>query len=111
MFDSNSLKLVLTITSMSIQTDLKKLLRNPPMVKVPKVSDLIRGNPLLGALPAAVRDKLAGSTKETVKLHDSTLYKEGQKPNGVWLISNGVVKVIVTFDYKLIGRWLLLLRL
>lgn len=76
----------------AVQTDLKKLLRNPPLVKVPKVSDLIRANPFLGALPAAVRHKLAGSTKETVKLHNSTLYKEGQKPNGVWLISNGVVK-------------------
>ncbi|KAJ9546883.1 hypothetical protein OSB04_019426 [Centaurea solstitialis] len=54
----------------AVQTDLKKLLRNPPIVKIPKAHDLISANPLLGALPL----------------------EEGSKPNGIWLISNGVVK-------------------
>lgn len=76
-----------------MQTDLKKLLRNPPLVKTPKVNDLISANPLLGALPTPVRNQLVGSTKETMKLSGSTLYRAGSKPNGIWLISNGVVKV------------------
>ncbi|KAI3717473.1 hypothetical protein L1987_69112 [Smallanthus sonchifolius] len=76
----------------AVQTDLKKLLRNPPLVKIPKAHDLISANPLLGALPAAVREKIVGSTKETMKLRAVTLYREDCKANGVWLISNGVVK-------------------
>lgn len=80
--------------SIFLQTDLKKFLRNPPLVKIPKVSDLISIHPLLGALPSTVRDPLEDSTKETMKLRGLTLYKEGSKPNGIWLISNGVVKVI-----------------
>lgn len=80
-----------------MQTDLKKLLRNPPLVKIPKPHDLISANPLLGALPEAVREQIVGSTKETMKLRGVALYKEGSKPNGIWLISNGVVKVIDPF--------------
>ncbi|KAF5449949.1 hypothetical protein F2P56_030342 [Juglans regia] len=76
----------------AVQTDLKKLLRNPPLVKIPKISDLISVHPLFGALPSSVSAPLQGSTKETVKLCGVTLYKEGFKPNGIWLISNGVVK-------------------
>lgn len=76
----------------AVQTDLKKLLRNPPLVKIPKAHDLISANPLLGALPSSVRDQIVGSTKETMKLRGVALYKEGSKPNGIWLISNGVVK-------------------
>ncbi|KAM5566575.1 sodium/hydrogen exchanger 8 [Rosa sericea] len=76
----------------AVQTDLKKLLRNPPMVKVPKINDLININPLMGALPSSVREQLEGSTKETMKLRGVTLYKEGSKPTGIWLISTGVVK-------------------
>lgn len=51
-------------------------------------------HPFLGALPSTVRDLLVGSTKEEVKVRGMTLYKEGGKSNGIWLISNGVVKVI-----------------
>lgn len=76
-----------------MQTDLKKLLRNPPLVKIPKISDLISVHPLFGAIPCSIRAPLEGSTKETMKLRGVTLYKEGSKPNGIWLISNGVVKV------------------
>ncbi|KAK8529156.1 hypothetical protein V6N12_059946 [Hibiscus sabdariffa] len=60
----------------AVQTDLKKLLRDPPLVKIPKLNDLISAHPLLGALPSTARETL----------------QEGSKPNGVWLISNGVVK-------------------
>lgn len=71
---------------------MKRLLRNPPLVKLPKIGDLISTHPLLGALPAEPRLHLVGSTKEIVKLRGLTLYKEGSRPNGIWLISNGVVK-------------------
>nr|QBF58650.1 plasmalemma Na+/H+ antiporter [Lycium ruthenicum] len=76
----------------AVQTDLKRLVRNPPLVKVPKIRELISVNPLLGALPPPVRETLLGSTKEIMKLRGTTLYEEGSKPTKVWLISNGVVK-------------------
>ncbi|XP_026662993.1 sodium/hydrogen exchanger 7 isoform X2 [Phoenix dactylifera] len=75
-----------------VQTDLKKLLRNPPLVKMPKISDLLSAHPLLGALPSAVREPIEVSTKEIMKMRGVTLYKEGSRPNGMWLISVGVVK-------------------
>lgn len=75
------------------QIDLKKLLRNPPLVKNPKSHDLVSVNPLLGALPPTTRDALLGSTKLTMKIRGSTLYKEGSMPNGIWVILNGVVVV------------------
>ncbi|QCD83706.1 solute carrier family 9 [Vigna unguiculata] len=73
----------------AVQTDLKKLLRNPPLVKLPKISSI---HPMLGALPSSVRESLTKSTKEMMKFRGVTLYKEGAKSNGIWLISNGVVK-------------------
>ncbi|XP_022955956.1 sodium/hydrogen exchanger 7 isoform X2 [Cucurbita moschata] len=76
----------------AVQTDLKRLLRNPPLVKVPKMRNLMSVHPFLGALPPLVREPLELSTKEVMKLRGVTLYKEGSKPSGVWLISNGVVK-------------------
>ncbi|XP_076900354.1 sodium/hydrogen exchanger 7-like [Bidens hawaiensis] len=76
----------------AVQNDIKKLVRNLPSVKLPKAHDLIRSNPLLGALPSAVREQITGSVNEAMKLQGVALYKEGAKPNGVWLISNGVVK-------------------
>ncbi|KAJ0095731.1 hypothetical protein Patl1_15672 [Pistacia atlantica] len=76
----------------AVQTDLKRLLRNPPLVKFPKISDLISVHPLLAALPSNVCEPLELSTKEIMKPCGITLYKEGSRPNGVWLISNGVVK-------------------
>ncbi|KAK1313564.1 Sodium/hydrogen exchanger 7 [Acorus calamus] len=76
----------------AVQTDLKRFLRNPPLVKMPKISDLLSTHPLLGALPSSTRDYLVVSTKELIKLRGVALYKEGSKPNGIWLISSGVVK-------------------
>ncbi|CAN4087562.1 unnamed protein product [Withania somnifera] len=76
----------------TVQTDLKRLVRNPPLVKFPKICDLISVNPLLGALPPTLRESLIGSTKEIMKLRGATLYEEGSKPTRVWLISTGVVK-------------------
>ncbi|KAJ7954466.1 Sodium/hydrogen exchanger 7 [Quillaja saponaria] len=76
-----------------VQKDLKKLLRNPPLVKIPKIKDLISTHPMLGALPSTVREPLANSTKEIMKVRGVTLYREGSKPNGIWLISSGVVKL------------------
>nr|XP_015893989.2 sodium/hydrogen exchanger 7-like isoform X1 [Ziziphus jujuba var. spinosa] len=76
----------------AVQTDLKKLLRNPPSVKIPKFSDMYGVHPLMGALPSSVHEPQEGSTKEVMKFRGMTLYREGSKPNGIWLISNGVVK-------------------
>ncbi|XAR48002.1 hypothetical protein NMG60_11030674 [Bertholletia excelsa] len=76
----------------AVQTDLKRLLRNPPPVKLPTKRDFATVHPLLGSLPSEVCEPLAGSTKEIMKLRGVTLYKEGSKPNGIWLVSNGVVK-------------------
>ncbi|KAM0936277.1 putative cyclic nucleotide-binding domain, cation/H+ exchanger, rmlC-like jelly roll [Dioscorea sansibarensis] len=76
----------------AVQTDLKKLLRNPPLVKMPRIGDLMSAHPMLGALPSSVRAPLENCTKETMKFRGVALYKEGTKPNGIWLISLGVVK-------------------
>nr|AQN76680.1 Na+/H+ antiporter [Populus euphratica]AQN76689.1 Na+/H+ antiporter [Populus euphratica]AQN76690.1 Na+/H+ antiporter [Populus euphratica]AQN76691.1 Na+/H+ antiporter [Populus euphratica]AQN76692.1 Na+/H+ antiporter [Populus euphratica] len=76
----------------AVQTDLKRFLRNPPLVMLPKITDLISVHPLLEALPSIVREPLERSSKEIMKPRGVPLYKEGSKPNGVWLISSGVVK-------------------
>ncbi|RZC47698.1 hypothetical protein C5167_040630 [Papaver somniferum] len=76
----------------SVQTDLKKVLRNPPLAKMPKISDMLRVHPLLTALPSIARAHIEDSTKEVTKLRGVTLCKEGNKPNGIWLVANGIVK-------------------
>nr|BAK23260.1 Na+/H+ antiporter [Puccinellia tenuiflora] len=76
----------------ALQTDLKKLKRNPPLAKMPRVSELLNTHPLVGALPAAVRDPLLSGTKETIKVHGTILYSEGSRPTGIWLVSTGIVK-------------------
>ncbi|EFH51363.1 hypothetical protein ARALYDRAFT_484121 [Arabidopsis lyrata subsp. lyrata] len=76
----------------AVQTGLKKLLRNPPIVKLPKLSDMITSHPLSVALPPAICEPLKHSKKEPMKLRGVTLYKEGSKPTGVWLIFDGIVK-------------------
>lgn len=76
----------------AVQSDFKRLLRNPPLLKMPKVNDVIASHPLLGALPADIREPLGSSTKELMKVRGTTLFREGSKPNGIWLISMGIVK-------------------
>jgi len=56
---------------------------------------------MLGALTSSVREPLVSDTKEMMKLRGLTLYKEGAKSNGIWLISNGVVKVLSSLSMKL----------
>lgn len=72
---------------------MKKFLRNPPLAKISKIRDLSSIHPLLDALPSPISDSLKGSSKEVMKMRGVTLFREGVKPNGVWLIFNGVVKV------------------
>lgn len=55
---------------------------------------------MLGALPSSVRESLANCTKEMMKFRGVTLYKEGAKSNGIWLICNGVVKVLNSLIMK-----------
>ncbi|VVB03854.1 unnamed protein product [Arabis nemorensis] len=76
----------------AVQIGLKKLLRNPPIVKLPKLSDRISSHPLSGALSSAICEPLKHSEKETMKLRGVTLYKEGSKPTGIWLICDGIIK-------------------
>nr|AIA08676.1 salt overly sensitive 1 [Triticum aestivum] len=76
----------------ALQTDLKKLQRNPPLVKMPRVRELLNTHPLVGALSADVRDPLLNNTKETIKVHGTVLYREGSRPIGIWLVSTGIVK-------------------
>lgn len=71
----------------AVQTDLKRLLRNPPLEKIP--SNVHR---FLVELPSSVCEQLADSPKEIMKLRGVTLFKEGSKPDGIWLLLNGVVK-------------------
>uniref|UniRef100_N1QT97 Sodium/hydrogen exchanger 7 n=1 Tax=Aegilops tauschii TaxID=37682 RepID=N1QT97_AEGTA len=74
------------------QTDLKKLKRNPQLVKMPRVSDLLGTHPLVSILPAAVRAPLLSNTKEKVKVHGAALYMEGSRATGIWIVSIGAVK-------------------
>ncbi|XP_037463166.1 sodium/hydrogen exchanger 7-like isoform X4 [Triticum dicoccoides] len=74
------------------QTDLKKLKRNPQLVKMPRVGDLLGTHPLVGMLPAAVRAPLLSNTKEKVKGHGAALYMEGSRATGIWIVSIGAVK-------------------
>ncbi|XP_044330681.1 sodium/hydrogen exchanger 7 isoform X3 [Triticum aestivum] len=74
------------------QTDLKKLKRNPQLVKMPRVSDLLGAHPLVSMLPAAVRAPLLSNTKENVKGHGAALYMEGLRATGIWIVSIGAVK-------------------
>ncbi|RZC88040.1 hypothetical protein C5167_004219 [Papaver somniferum] len=76
----------------SVQTDLKKALRNPPVAKMPKLNDMLRVHPLLRALPSTARMHLETCTKELSKPHGVALCKEGTEPKGIWLVSNGTVK-------------------
>eukprot|EP00249_Psilotum_nudum_P020794 c27850_g1_i1 orf=499-4035(-) len=76
----------------AVQADLKKLLRNPPLVKMPTADETLNNQPFLGALPDEIHKPLANGAKEFMKLRESLLYKDNSKPDGIWLIANGVVK-------------------
>ncbi|RZC85741.1 hypothetical protein C5167_026412 [Papaver somniferum] len=76
----------------SVQTDLKKALRNPPVAKTPKLNDMLKVHPLLRALPSNARLHLETCTKQLSKPHGVALCKEGTEPKGIWLVSNGTVK-------------------
>ncbi|QHO31272.1 Sodium/hydrogen exchanger [Arachis hypogaea] len=52
----------------AVQTDLKKLFRNPPLVKLPKITSM---HPMLGALPSPIRESLISGTREVQRLESS----------------------------------------
>ena len=79
------------------QADMKRLLRNPPLVKMPTTTEILRSQPFLASQPAEVRESLKASAKESMRLRDSLLYRENSRADGVYLIANGVVKVSATF--------------
>jgi len=72
---------------------LKKLLRNPPIVEMPTVEETMHNQPFIGALPVSVQGPLLDAAKEHMKVQGNIIYKEQAKPDGIWLIANGVVKV------------------
>ncbi|KQJ88386.1 hypothetical protein BRADI_4g17381v3, partial [Brachypodium distachyon] len=76
----------------ALQRDLKKLKRSPPLVKMPRVGDLLDTHPLIGVLPSTVRAPLLHNTKENVIGRGTTLYNEGSRATGIWIVSSGVVK-------------------
>ncbi|MCL7028425.1 hypothetical protein MKW94_017369 [Papaver nudicaule] len=76
----------------SVQTDLEKVFRNPPLEKMPKIDDMLRVHPLLSALPSIARLRLEDSTRELTEPRGVAICREGTSPNGIWLVSNGVVK-------------------
>lgn len=76
----------------AVQIDLKKLLRNPPLVKMPSITEILSSHPFLGALPSNIRQSLGNSVEETMIKRRVPLYTEGSKPDGIWLIANGVVQ-------------------
>ncbi|GLJ39011.1 hypothetical protein SUGI_0795200 [Cryptomeria japonica] len=76
----------------AVQTDLKKLLRKPPSVQMPSVREILSSHPFLGALPSFISEPLGNAAKEFMKLRGNILYEEGSKPDGIWLIANGVVR-------------------
>lgn len=76
----------------AVQIDLKKLLRNPPLVKMPSITEILSSHPFLGALPSNIRQALGNTVEETMIKRRVSLYREGSKPDGIWLIANGVVQ-------------------
>ncbi|RWR84945.1 sodium/hydrogen exchanger 8 [Cinnamomum micranthum f. kanehirae] len=75
-----------------VQDDLKKLLKKPPLVKMPKLSEMRSVHPLLASLPSVIRESIESSTEKIMKMSEVTLYREGTKTNGIWLISSGTVE-------------------
>lgn len=77
----------------SFQIDLKKLLRDPPIVEMPSAEQTLQNQPFIGAMPTSVQKPLLDVSKEYMKLQGSVIYREDMKSDGIWLITNGVVKV------------------
>ncbi|KAI5075495.1 hypothetical protein GOP47_0009571 [Adiantum capillus-veneris] len=75
-----------------VQADLKRLSRNPPLVKMPSTVEILRGHPFIGSQPAEIQEALINSAKEGIKLRNSLLYREDDRAEGIWLVANGVVQ-------------------
>ncbi|XP_024361415.1 sodium/hydrogen exchanger 8 isoform X2 [Physcomitrium patens] len=76
----------------AVQIDLKKLLRDPPIVEMPSAEQTLQNQPFIGAMPTSVQKPLLDVSKEYMKLQGSVIYREDMKSDGIWLITNGVVK-------------------
>ncbi|KAH7430442.1 hypothetical protein KP509_09G099400 [Ceratopteris richardii] len=77
-----------------VQADLKRLLRNPPLVKSPSVVETLRAHPFIGSQPVEIQEALINSAKEAMKLRSNLLYSEHCRAEGIWLVVNGVVKLL-----------------
>ncbi|KAE8705427.1 Endomembrane protein 70 protein family isoform 1 [Hibiscus syriacus] len=85
----------------AVQTDLKKLLRNPPLVKIQKINYLISAHPLLGSLPSTV---LLPSTVHEKLRNCHKRSKRSQIRVGAMAADEGKVK-IEKFDGADFGFW------
>lgn len=72
---------------------MKRLMRHPPLVKLPVAFELLNSQPFIGALPADVREPLVSAAKESMKWRGTVLYNEGSIAEGIWLIANGILQV------------------
>ncbi|XP_054823736.1 sodium/hydrogen exchanger 8-like isoform X4 [Prosopis cineraria] len=82
-----------------VQTDLKKLVRTPLLLKFPEKNSI---HPMLGSLPSSVHEPLSSNSREMMKLRGLTVYKKGSKADGIWLMSSGVVKESAIFLCKIL---------
>ncbi|MCO5555569.1 hypothetical protein L7F22_009114 [Adiantum nelumboides] len=75
-----------------VQADLKRLSRNPPLVKMLSTVEILRSHPFIASQPAEIQEALINSAKEGMKLRNSSLYTEDNRAEGIWLVANGVVQ-------------------
>ncbi|KAH7444411.1 hypothetical protein KP509_02G077100 [Ceratopteris richardii] len=75
-----------------VQADLKRLLRNPPSVKVPSMVETLRAHPFIVSQPLEIQEALINSAKEAMKFRNNFLCNEDYRAEGIWLVANGVVQ-------------------
>jgi len=69
---------------------------------MPSREETLLNQPFIGAMPDPVQAQLLDVAKEHMRMQSSVIYREGTKPDGIWLIANGVVKVSFHFIYSLV---------
>lgn len=87
------------------QVDLKKLMKRPPVVKMPSAAQVLTSQPFLKAIPDRLQSPLINGAKEFMKLRGSVLYTEGSTADGIWLIASGVIQVVLTLNWCRRSFW------
>jgi len=60
---------------------------------MPSAEETLQKQPFIGAMPEPVQEILLNVANEHMRLQSSIIYREDTRPDGIWLIANGVVKV------------------